>query len=84
MSTVRFPSGSQPGDIACFRARVLADGTVEGEEVVTLTMESSDALVSGDIQFTIQDSSSDLQGKERLKDVSRPPGYMHTPLQMLL
>ena len=62
-SSVQFPSGSNPGDTECFRATLLVDGIVEGEEVVTLTMESSDAAISGDIQLTINDSTEDLQGK---------------------
>lgn len=61
-STVEFPSGTQPGDTACFSAVLLVDGIVEGEESVTLTMESSDATISGDIELTISDSTEDLQG----------------------
>lgn len=59
---MQFPSNSQPGDMMCFNAKILVDGIVEGEEVVTLTLESSDADIGGVILFTIQDSS-DLEGK---------------------
>ena len=58
---VTFPNGTAPGTCACFNASIEVDNTIEGEDVVTLVVSSTDAIVIENISLTIQDAE-DIQG----------------------
>ena len=58
---VTFPNGTAPGSRSCFNASIEVDDTIEGEDVVTLVVSSTDATVSENISLTIQDAE-DIQG----------------------
>ena len=59
--TITFPNGMEPGSVDCFNVSIVKDGTLEGDEVVSLELSSDDAVVDGNISITISDVE-DIEG----------------------
>ena len=58
---ITFPNGTESGSVDCFNVSIVRDGTLEGNEVVSLELSSDDAVVDGNISITISDVE-DIEG----------------------
>ena len=56
-----FPVGTMPGTTGCFFVTITEDNILEGDDVVTLEVTSTDATVGENITINIQDDG-DVRG----------------------